>query len=131
MFLSTGAHSTHFQLIHSIRHPYPPTAGKPLIKGIILYSNAVPSSPQPIATSQHRFDELLKVLEIKSDRPLDALRAVSSEKLVAAMGKMEGHMFRSTQDGADGFCGARGEELKSWANGETGRWCKANGVRVL
>lgn len=116
--------------MHSIKHPY--KSARPLIKQIILYSNAVPASPRPLSTSQAQFAELLDVLGIDpADRTLDALRKVPADKLVSSMERMDYHMFRTSEDGVEGFCGQRGEELEAWANGESGRWCKAHGVRVL
>lgn len=97
----------------------------------MLYSNAIPSTPRPVAEGQPQFEALCAAVGV-SPPSLERLRKVDAAVLVKAMDGMEMHTFRVCQDhegAGKGFVSK--EAMKEEVGGGLGRFCKERGIRVL
>ncbi|KAL5319057.1 hypothetical protein ACEPPN_014127 [Leptodophora sp. 'Broadleaf-Isolate-01'] len=99
---SAGAYGVHAQVLHDFRKPASPAPNNTLFHRFLMFSNAIPAQPRPLAESQPQFDEICEYFNIQKNlsgaEKLSALRKIDAHDLVSAIKHFKNHTFRPITD---------------------------------
>ena len=99
---SAGAYGVHAQILHDFRKEPSPAPSKSLFNRFLMFSNAIPAQPRPLAETQPQFEEVCDYFKIPKTlsgaEKLSALRQIDAYDLVAAIKDLKNHTFRPITD---------------------------------
>ncbi|KAH7410565.1 Alpha/Beta hydrolase protein, partial [Cadophora sp. MPI-SDFR-AT-0126] len=128
---SAGAYGVHAQVLHDFRKAPSPAPTKSLFNRFLMFSNAIPAQPRPLAETQAQFEEVCDYFQISKDlsgaEKLSALRKIDAYDLVAAIKDLKNHTFRPITD-EDFILSGMIEYQRS---GEFAREFKRRGMKLL